>query len=251
MNPITQFKFNKPKKIHYSNFSVVSEFEFFCTHGCEKTHPAGQQKLNLECIEYFLKEYHWNKKQKISSSSSLASLSSDEENDFRPIDPSNNHGGLLIYYMGCLEQLIEYMIYSGVASDNINFRKGATINLSSSLLFMSSSSVSGSSLSSGVSSSTSSLNSNDSREYLIPRAFEKSLWHLPPILTDQTDRVRKRILRKLLNEKIIYANHDQKHILNDENYFYNMTSIALLVIKSLLLDELELKNKIKSLNRIH
>lgn len=81
MNSIIQFKYKKPSKIHYSNFNIFTEDEFFCLDGCMKTHARGLQKINLTCLEYFLKH--------------------------KPHD-------ITISYTGCLEELIEYIIYSGI-----------------------------------------------------------------------------------------------------------------------------------------
>lgn len=86
MNPIVQFKYKKPQKIHHSNFYIFTENEFFCLNGCMTLHNWGEQKINLQCVEYFIKH--------------------------KPID-------LKILYIGCLEELVQYIIYSGVMNSFI------------------------------------------------------------------------------------------------------------------------------------
>lgn len=81
MNPFTLFKYKKPKKIHHSNFNITTDDEFFCLNGCSNKHARGHQKLNLQCINHFIQ--------------------------YKPLD-------ITITYIGCIEELIEYIIYSGL-----------------------------------------------------------------------------------------------------------------------------------------
>lgn len=96
MNSITQFKYKKPTKIHHSNFTIFSKTGFYCANGCQKSHCPGQQRITLQCVEYFLKWF---------TDKSINPITSED------VD---------IFYTGCLEELIEYIIYSGVVDTFVN-----------------------------------------------------------------------------------------------------------------------------------
>lgn len=83
----TQFKYKKPKKIHHSNFNILIEREFFCSGGCGDLHDKGYLKIKLPCIKYIIK---------------------------------HNLQNMSITYIGCMEQLVEYIIYSSVGNLYIN-----------------------------------------------------------------------------------------------------------------------------------